>query len=161
LAARRGKRIQIAPLEGVEIMSVSVSACQLRILVAAIVVVTVGRLLAVSIGDGLAASPASIAEPSAAAPAPGQSAQPPARLRSSRTALVQRRDPDDVLANMAVLAETYDETRMSPTWPGSPPAPGSIATAGLVMLLGTCSCVAISIYGLVAFMARRRPTELR
>jgi hypothetical protein len=151
-------------------MSVSVSAMQLRILVAAIVAVTVGRVLAVSIGDGLAASPASIAEPLVGAPAQRQSAQPPARLSNSAqvlraadsgTTLAEGRDPDDVLATMAILADTYDETRMLPIWPGAPASPGSFATAGLVTLFGACSCVAISIYGLVAFMARRRPTELR
>jgi len=142
-------------------MSVSVSAVQLKILVAAIVVVTVGRLLAVSIGDGLAASPASIAEPSEGTPAQRQSAPPSARLQNSGTVLAQSRDPDDVLASMAILADTYDETRMSPMWPGSPPSPGSAAITGLVALFGTCSGVAISIYGLAAFMARRRPTEPR
>jgi hypothetical protein len=150
-------------------MSVSVSAIQLRILVAAIVVVTVGRVLAVSIGDGLA-SPASIAEPLVGAPAQRQSTQPPARLSNSAqvlraaasgTTLAERRDPDDVLATMAILAETYDETRMSPMWPGSSPSPGSFATTALVTLFGACSGLAISIYGLVAFMARRRPTQLR
>jgi hypothetical protein len=150
-------------------MSASVSACQLRILVAAIVVVTVGRLPAVSIGDGLAASPASIAEPLAGAPAQRQWAPPPARLQNSAQVLraadsgttLERRDPDDILVTMAILAETYDETRMSPMWPDSSPSPGSFATTGLVTLFGACSGLAISIYGLVAFMARRRPTQLR
>jgi hypothetical protein len=44
-------------------MSVSVSAVQLRILVVAIAVTTVGQLVVVSIGDGRAANGASIAKP--------------------------------------------------------------------------------------------------
>jgi hypothetical protein len=46
-----------------QIMSVSVSAVQLRILVVAIAVTTVGQLVVVSIGDGRAANGASIAKP--------------------------------------------------------------------------------------------------
>jgi len=68
----------------VQAMSVSVSAVQLRILVAAIVVVTVGQLVVVSIGDGRAASRASIAEPLTRTftAAHGQSEQPPTRLHA-------------------------------------------------------------------------------
>jgi len=62
-------------------MSVSVSAAQLRILVVAIVVVTVGQLVVVSMGDGRAASGASIAEPlTGAFTARGPSEQRPTRL---------------------------------------------------------------------------------
>jgi hypothetical protein len=208
-------------------MCVSISAFQLRILVAAIVVVTIGQLVVVSIGDGRAASRASVADPSAGALTPGQrqSAQPPARLRVSARVLRHghhlahrsnpsahdpltaelakarlrvappvsetlrphsmntirvapvapppavpeaeaasgttsaRRDPAAALANMEILADTYDDTRMSPMWPGSPSS-APLATAELVTIIGICSCVAISVYGLIAFRSgRRRPSR--
>jgi hypothetical protein len=65
-------------------MSVSVSAVQLRILVVAIVVVTVGQLAVVSMDDGRAASRASNAEPLTGAftAARGPSEQVPTRLHA-------------------------------------------------------------------------------
>jgi hypothetical protein len=71
-----------APLEAGRIMSVSVSAVQLRILVVAISVVTVGQLVVASIGDGRAASLASIAKPLTGefTAAREQSVQSPTRL---------------------------------------------------------------------------------
>jgi hypothetical protein len=66
--------------------------------------------------------------------------------------LAQRRNSGAAIANMAILADTYDETRMSPMWPGSP----STASPKLTILFGACGGVAISIYGLVAFKLRRR-----
>jgi hypothetical protein len=208
-------------------MCVSISAFQLKILVAAIIVVTVGQVVVVSIGDGRAASPTSVADPSAGeiTPAQRQSAQPPTRdsdrvvrhghrlahrsspsahdplakvLAKARppvappasavegeemlrphsvnalrvapmaarpvgpeveaalgTTPAQRRDPAAALAKMEILADTYDDTRMSPMWPGAPSSASSV-TIELVALFGICGCVAISIYGLVAFKSRDR-----
>jgi hypothetical protein len=60
-------------------MSVSVSAVQLRILVVAISVVTVGQLMVASIGDGRAASMAKLL-PGPFTAGRKQSVQPPTRL---------------------------------------------------------------------------------
>jgi hypothetical protein len=145
-------------------MSVSVSAFQLRILVVAIVVVTFGQLVAASVGHGRAASVVSDA------PAHDPSSAPPARARAAIAAptvladadpapgmlFAPRRDPDDALAIMATLADIYDDTRMSPTWPSSMPSPALLSPAELVRLLGICSGVALCIYSLLAFNLRRR-----
>jgi hypothetical protein len=145
-------------------MSVSVSAFQLRILVVAIVVVTLGQLIVVSIGDGRAASVASDApahDPPSALPARARPAvAAPTVLADADAApdmlFAPRRDPDDALAIMATLADIYDDTRMSPTWPSSMPSPASLSPAELVRLLGICSGVALCIYSLLAFNLRRR-----
>ena len=208
-------------------MSVSVSVLQLKLLVVAIVLVMIGQLVESSIGNGRAASPASIAEPSATAsiqtrrrpqepatrsmnsaqvvrhsnlarrPNPSAHDLPSATLATLRpsiasaastneheemsnpnrvntirvlaprpapplapetqatagTTLAPLRNLDAAIATIAILADTYDETRMSLIWPGSPP---STAPPKLAILFGTCSSVAISIYGLVAFKLRRR-----
>lgn len=210
----------------VQIMSVSVSASQARILVAAIVLVTISQSGVLSIGDGRAASRAATAESPAGArvPAPEQSDQPPARLRNSaqadrrghhlarqypaarellaaetagrrqpflssaatdeeretenppssdavmRTAAppvrteveavsgrsFERRDFGDALAIIATLADTYDDTRMSPMWTGSPPSPAPLAPVRLITLIAACCCAAIGLYGAVVYKSRRR-----
>ncbi|HWF94365.1 MAG TPA: hypothetical protein VG291_05340 [Xanthobacteraceae bacterium] len=208
-------------------MSVSVSASQARILVAAIVLVTISQSDVLSIGDGRAASRAATAEPPAGArvPATEQSDQPPARLRNSAQAVrrvhhlarrydrtareppaaetaearqpllpsvmsvqagetenprssdavmgpaapalrsgveavsgrsFERRDPGDALAIIATLADTYDDTRMSPMWAGSPPSRAPLAPARLITLIAACSCAAIGLCGAVAYKSRRR-----
>jgi hypothetical protein len=70
--------------------------------------------------------------------------------------VAKRGNPDASLANIVILADTYDDTRMSPMWPGSPPSPASFVASELAILFGACSCVALSIYGLVATKLRRR-----
>src|SRR5258708_6536166 len=72
-----------------QMMSVSVSVFQLRILVVAIVVATVGQLVVTSIGDGRAAGFAFVAEPStgATAPAKRQSERPLRRPQGSSRAI--------------------------------------------------------------------------
>ena len=69
----------------------SVSAVQLRILVVAIAIVTVGQLVLVSTGDDRTASRASIAEPLTGAftVARGQSEQPPTGLRPQATEITR------------------------------------------------------------------------
>ena len=213
-------------------MSVSVSAAQVRILVAAIVLVTIYQSGVLSIGDGRAESRSATAAPAAGAlvPASKQSDQPPARLHDSaqpdrhghhiarrydpparepssaepssaetaktRQPLLpsfatvqeektanprgpnavlapaapaprseaeassgpssQRREPGDALAIIATLADTYDDTRMSPMWAGSRPSRAPLAAARLVTLFAACSCVAIGVCGAVAYKSRRR-----
>jgi hypothetical protein len=145
-------------------MSVSVSAFQLRILVVAIVALSFGQLVVVSIGDGRAASVVSNAlahDPLSALPTRARPAvAAPTVLADADAApgmlFASRRDPDDALAIMATLADIYDDTRTSPMWPNSVPSPASLSPAELVRLLGICGGVALGIYGLLAFNLRRR-----
>jgi hypothetical protein len=119
----------------------------------AFVVVTFSQLVVVSIGDGGAAS---VAQAPVAAPSVLADAE-----AVSGAMFAQRRDPDAALAIMATLADIYDDTRMSPMWPGSLPSPGSLTPAELVRLLGICSGVALGIYGLLTFDLRRRSPRSR
>jgi hypothetical protein len=159
-------------------MTVSVSTSQLRILVVAIVVAAFGGLIVVSIDDGRAVNVSFAAEPRAGVftPASGDSAQPLVGSQTSAQALdyrhglavladnqfaagtlfAERRDPDDVLATMATIADIYDDIRMSPIWPDSLPSRASLTPSELVRLLGICGGVALGIYGLLVFNLRRR-----
>jgi hypothetical protein len=209
-------------------MSVSVLALKLRLLVVAVVVVSIDPLVENSIDEVQAACPAAAAEPSAGAlirpsrrpedPAArlqdsgqvvrdsGFLARPsdasahnlslaaPARQRTTIAStvssteyaemsgpsrgnaiptlappsatplalqaeagpgvtLVQRENPNAAIGNIAILADTYDETRLSPMWPGSQPP---TALSKLAMLSGACGGVAIGICGLAVFVLRRR-----
>jgi hypothetical protein len=87
------------------------------------------------------------------APAP-PAVRPQAEAASGTSS--QRRDPGDALAVIAALADTYDDTRLSPMWAGSRPSPAPFATVKLVTLFAACSGVAIGVYGVVAFRSRRR-----
>jgi hypothetical protein len=89
-------------------------------------------------------------------PAPVTTAPAAPQAEASDTRL--GRQADNAPANMLALADTYDDTRMLPMWPGSPRSPAPFTTTELVILFGACGCVAISIYGLVAFNSRRRGT---
>jgi hypothetical protein len=60
------------------------------------------------------------------------------------------------LASIATLADSYDETRLSPMWPDSMRSPPSFATTDLVMLFGACGGIATGIYALIAFTRQRR-----
>jgi hypothetical protein len=95
-----------------------------------------------------------------AIPGPAPRPAPPVASKAEAAAdatLVQQRDPNAAILNMAILADTYDETRMSPMWPGATPSP---ALPRLAMLLGAGGSVAIGILGLVALelIRRRRRT---
>jgi hypothetical protein len=93
-------------------------------------------------------------------PAPVTTVRAVPQADASDTWLGRHRDADNAPANMVVLADSYDNTRMFPMWPGSPPSPALFTTTELVILLGACGCVAISIYGLVAFDSQRRRTRV-
>jgi hypothetical protein len=158
-------------------MSVSVSAFQLRIIVVAIALVTIGRPFINSIRDGRAADRASPSETSAGPfnLAYRRSEQRRGRLQNIAKVVGHGRplaprspahdpapeaeadsgDSDKALSNIAILADAYDDIRASPMWPDSSPSPTSFVTTKLATLFGACSSVAISIYSLVASRKRR------
>jgi hypothetical protein len=211
-------------------MSVSVSVFQLRILVVAIVVATVGQLVVTSIGDGRAASFAFVAQPSTGATAPEKrrSERPLTRPQESSRAIRHTHHPAGhpspppygplsavrakaraavapsvataenkemelliprsvktvkapaaveaspveaeaqaaagtklILASIETLANSYDETRLSPMWPDSLRSQRPFATTELMMLFGACGGVATGIYGLIAFGRQRRRQRFR
>jgi hypothetical protein len=114
----------------------------------------------VSIGDdNESLRPHSVSTIRIPATVTSSSVAPQAEASSDR-GLGRRRDVADAVTNIVVLADTYDDVRMSPMWPEPPPSPAPFAKTELLILFGACGCVAISIYGLVAFNSQHRRTRV-